>query len=149
VRQWRRECQRVRVAPLVPFVGNTMRTITCGRSRQFVTLVSDADYDFLTQWLWTFAVSHRGGELIYIRRSIRVDGRNVTVLMHRVVMERKGIAPPSLRHTVHHVDHDSLNNQRDNLEWLTHAEQMAANRLRHLKIAGRVLSGAEADIPFD
>jgi hypothetical protein len=125
-----------------------MRTIICGRSRQFITRVSDEDYDFLTRWLWTFAVSHRGGDLIYIRRSIRVAGRNVTVLMHRVVMERKGIAQPTPHHTVHHDDHDSLNNQRGNLVWLTHAEQQAANRLRHLKIAGRVTAEPSLEVPF-
>lgn len=33
-----------------------MRLITAGRSRQFRTAVSDEDYDYLMQWLWTFAM---------------------------------------------------------------------------------------------
>jgi hypothetical protein len=110
-----------------------MRIITAGRSRQYQTLVSDEDYDHLQQWLWTFAVSHKGGELIYIRRSIRVGESNVTILMHHVVLERMaddGLIKPkrSKRHTAHHGDGNALNNQRWNLTWRTPKQQMAVQR---------------------
>lgn len=106
-----------------------MRTIICGKSRQYVTSISDEDYAYLTQWLWTFAVSHRGGGLIYIRRSIRVGDYNKTILMHRVILERAVGAPPSDRHTCDHLDGDTFNNQRYNLEWATHSEQMRRRRI--------------------
>lgn len=129
-----------------------MREIICGRSRQYITRVSDEDYDLLTQWLWTFAVSHKGNErLIYIRRSISVPDaehprgrRNVTILMHRlIVTERMGLVQPTPRHTVHHEDGDSLNNQRGNLGWLSPKGQMDKNRLRYAREAGQL------DVPLD
>lgn len=127
-----------------------MRTIVAGRARQFVTKVSDEDYEFLTQWLWTYAVSHKGNDtLIYIRRSLWVPepeggGRNVTILMHRlIVTDRMQLPQPSPRHTVHHDDGDSLNNQRENLGWLSPKGQMDENRLRYARAAGQL------DVPID
>ncbi|HLH94989.1 MAG TPA: HNH endonuclease [Xanthobacteraceae bacterium] len=106
--------------------------------------MSDIDYDFLMQWLWTFAVSHRGGDLIYARRSIRVGDANVTILMHRVILrERMGLEPPTPRHTGDHRDGDSLNNQRSNLRWLTPKQQMA-NRIRLSRQWAKVAAEATA-----
>jgi hypothetical protein len=127
-----------------------MRIITIGRSRHYETAVSDVDYDYLCKWLWTFAVSHKGGDLIYARRSIRVGDGNVTVLMHRVVvLARMGQARPSLLHTCDHRDGDSLNNQRRNLRWATPAEQMAT-RARINRDWAKIAARREADqtIPF-
>lgn len=72
------------------------RTITVGARTQYVVKVSPEDYDFLMQWKWTFAVSHPGyGGLVYARRSERVGDRNVTILMHRVILlERMQIERP-------------------------------------------------------
>ena len=58
-------------------------TITIGARNQYVVKVSWEDYDFLMQWTWTNAVSHKGGGLVYARRSERIDGQNVTILMQR------------------------------------------------------------------
>jgi hypothetical protein len=109
-------------------------------------MVSDEDYDYLMQWLWTFAVSHPKGSLIYARRSIRVEDRNITVLMHRVVIvERMGLERPSEDHTVDHDDGGSLNNQRENLFWRTGREQMfTRRRLQQIAPAQH-----EAEVPFD
>lgn len=109
-----------------------MKLITVGRSLQFQTRVSDEDYDHLIQFLWTYGVSHRGGRLIYVRRAIRVDGANVTVLMHHVVLARKGALRPTENHTADHGDGDPFNNTRENLDWLTPTEQMR-NRQAHRK----------------
>jgi hypothetical protein len=122
-----------------------MRIITIGRTRQYETMVSDEDYDFLTQWLWTFAVSHPKGSLVYARRSRRVGGANITILMHRVIIvERMGLQRPSVHHTVDHDDGNSLNNQRRNLFWRTGPEQMFTRR----RVQAAVAAPALADIPF-
>jgi len=110
--------------------------ILIGARGQYETRVSVEDYAYLLGYKWTFARSHKGGELIYARRSVWTPGYgNRTVLMHHVVMERAGLARPSDDHTADHEDGDSLNDTRDNLRWLT-AEQQMRNRhgVRHRPI---------------
>jgi len=114
--------------------------------------VSDQDYDFLQQWLWTYAFSHKGGNLIYARRSVRSGGSNVTILMHHVVLELAGKPRPSDEHTAHHRDGDGLNNRRANLAWRTGTEQMLANRIRYAKLRAIVAMVPDyvplPDVPF-
>lgn len=128
-------------------------TITVGRGDQFVVKVSAEDYDFLMQWPWTYARSHgKWSGLIYARRSIRCGDSNVTILMHRVIIDRMGIVRPSDKHFVDHDNGDSLDNRRVNdagraqLQWLT-AKENTAKRLgvRNMPITA---SPAMADVPF-
>lgn len=111
------------------------RTIVVGARTQYVVKVSCEDYDFLMQWKWTYAVSHKNGGLVYARRSIRSGDQNVTLLMHRLIItERMDIARPSEKHFVDHDNGDSLDNRRSNdrdraqLRWLTAKENMANQR---------------------
>jgi hypothetical protein len=136
---------------------NDWRTITIGARTQYVVKVSAEDYDFLMQWRWTYAVSHKGGRLIYARRSIRCGDGNVTILMHRVVIERMGLERPSERHFVDHENGDSLDNRRVNdeelqqLRWLTPAENMANQRgVQSYPVGARpeAVGGRFEDIPF-
>jgi hypothetical protein len=116
--------------------GRTWTTMTIGARTQYVVKVSIEDVAFLSQWRWTYAVSHpRYGGLVYARRSIRCGDYNMTILMHRVILiERMGIARPSERHFVDHENGDALDNPRVNdaslpqLRWLTHKENMANQR---------------------
>src|ERR1700676_2201855 len=108
-------------------------TIIVGHRTQYVVKVSCEDYDFLMQWPWTYAVSHpQHGGLVYARRSVREGDRNVTVLMHRIIIvERMGLARPCEKHFTDHDNGDSLDNRRENdagrpqLAWLTHKENAA------------------------
>jgi hypothetical protein len=131
------------------------KTITIGARTQYVVKVSAVDYDFLIQWRWTYAVSHKHGGLVYARRSIRSGGANVTILMHRVVIERMGLVRPSDRHFVDHENGDSLDNRRANdqglqqLQWLTTAENNAKKRgVRAVPIVPR-RGGPLPEIPFE
>jgi hypothetical protein len=62
------------------------------------------------------AVSHpQHGALVYARRSVREGDRNVTLLMHRLIItERMRLERPSDRHFVDHENGDSLDNRRVN-----------------------------------
>jgi hypothetical protein len=131
-------------------------TIIVGCRTQYVVKVSWQDVDFLMQWPWTFAVSHpRHGGLVYARRSVREGDRNVTLLMHRVIItERMGLARPSDRHFVDHENGDSLDNQRENeggvqqLRWLTNQENMANRRGVRNMPAVPAFRPLLSDIPF-
>lgn len=134
------------------------RTIVIGARTQFIVKVSCEDYDYLMQWLWTYARSHGPWSgLIYARRSVRApDGSNITLLMHRVVIARMGIERPSDKHFVDHENGDSLDNRRVNgkgrqqLRWLTPKENMAARLTQRNRIVVPRLpdSAWEAGIPF-
>jgi hypothetical protein len=131
-------------------------TIIVGARTQYVVKVGWEDYDFLMQWKWTYAVSHpMHGGLVYARRSVRDGERNVTILMHRVIItERMGLARPSQRHFVDHENGDSLDNRRVNdqglpqLSWLTAKENMANRRGIRAVPAVQAYAPVMSDIPF-
>lgn len=133
-----------------------MHLIFLGRQAQYETKVSDRDYEFLIGFRWSFAVSHPAGGLVYARRSVWVPNANIneTVLMHHVVLARRAAegdltaVRPSLKHTSHHKDGDSLNNQRRNLCWATHAEQMERANRRGVRAVPLERPMWDEEIPF-
>lgn len=131
-------------------------TIIVGARTQYVVKVDWVDYDFLMQWPWTYAVSHpRHGGLVYARRSVREGDRNVTLLMHRVIItERMGLKRPSDKHFVDHDNGHSLDNRRVNdagrqqLAWLTARENMAKQYGIRCAPAVQAFRSNLSDIPF-
>ena len=89
-------------------------------TKGFVTLVDDADYEWLSQWKWCVGGSVKKR---YAMRGVREPGRRGksarTVLMHRVIMQ----APSGAE--VDHRDGDGLNNCRSNLRFATRSGQTA------------------------
>lgn len=60
----------------------------------------------------------------YVKRCVRLGGRNVTVILHRIL-----INPPQGME-VDHIDGDGLNNRRSNLRLTTHSENCRNRRRR-------------------
>lgn len=131
-------------------------TVIVGARTQYAVKIDWIDYDFILQWPWTFAVSHpRHGGLVYARRSVREGDRNVTILMHRIIIvERMGLARPSDKHFTDHENGDSLDNRRENdrglqqLQWLTNQENAAKRYGIKNQPIVQAFRPALNDIPF-
>lgn len=72
-----------------------------------VAFVDDEDFEFLSQWKWSF-VKYRKYE--YAVRSQRQGNKILGFKMHRVLMN---VIDPKI--FVDHEDHNGLNNQKGNL----------------------------------
>jgi hypothetical protein len=73
-------------------------------------LIDDDDYDEISKHKWHL-YSNR-----YAARSIRVDGKNIFILMHRVIMD----APKHLE--VDHINGNGLDNRKENMRLCTHLQ---------------------------
>jgi hypothetical protein len=68
-----------------------------------VALVDDEDYEYLNQWNWqTLNKKH----IQYASRAIHVNGKQKSLLMHRVIMN----TPPEMQ--VDHAFHNGLDNRK-------------------------------------
>lgn len=79
-----------------------------------VALVDDADYDWLNQWKWFAA---KAKNTVYAHRNERVNGRQLTVRMHRIIL---GLTDP--KDFCDHSNGDGLDNQRSNIRRCTKRE---------------------------
>lgn len=93
-------------------------------SKGLFALVSDEDFEFLLQWKWCASYGSRGTKWYAVRK----EGRR-TVRMHREVLCRKynslaPLVPQLFNMVVDHINHNSLDNRRENLELVTQTENM-------------------------
>lgn len=103
----------------------------CGAS----AIVDYEDYVYFSRWRWKSKKSKRSHKL-YLKRTTRGSrnedgslGPSWDLYLHIEVMKRKGDRPPSDKHViVHHIDGDSLNCRRGNLEWVTEKENNARRK---------------------
>lgn len=90
-------------------------------SKGMVALVSDEDYDRVSQFKWYASLESRGTKW-YAVRKVTINGKRVKIRMHRFVA---GLPPGEEdKRVVDHKDHNSLNNQRENLEVIDQTENM-------------------------
>lgn len=91
-------------------------------------LVSPLDYGWALQWRWSWRWDRTKRKRYAIRNTWQ-HGRRVTLYMHKEILDRCKMQS-SEHHTIgDHQDGESLNNQRDNLEWST-VSQNRRNRKR-------------------
>lgn len=86
-------------------------------------LVDDEDYEYLNQWKWQ-VVNMK--DTFYAHRKIwlKREKRYKTICMHRIIMNA-----PNGR-VVDHINHNSLDNQRENLRICTQSQNLGNSRLR-------------------
>jgi hypothetical protein len=85
-------------------------------TKGYVALVSDADYERVSQFKWQAKVNHH---TVYARG--RVDGKDQ--FLHRIIMN---VTDPMIY--IDHRDHDGLNNQRKNLRVCSRSQNMSNQR---------------------
>lgn len=84
-------------------------------------LVDDCDFEWLMQWKWHVHCSH--GTCYAVRTPYRpIDRRHDTVRMHRAILN----APKHL--LVDHINHNGLDNRRENLRFCTNAQNIQNRR---------------------
>jgi len=87
-------------------------------TKGLVAVVDDIDFDFLNQWKWRAAKS---GITFYASRAGGYkNGKQQTIYMHRIIMNRMGIDISKIQ--CDHKDRDGLNNQRENLRKATRSQ---------------------------
>lgn len=92
-----------------------MKTIILTRSK--VTLVDDEMYDYLNQFKW---FANKSNNTFYaVRKFWTPEGKRVMQMMHHLIIGITGL-PIILGLDTDHKDGDGLNNQRNNLQVVTH-----------------------------
>lgn len=103
-----------------------MRTIALTRDGYSV-LVDDEDYNFINQWIWHL---YQGRSTNYATRSAKVNGRQETIFLHRVIMK----TPKGLE--VDHKDWNGLNCQKYNMRNCLHSDNVKSRRLPKINTSG-------------
>jgi hypothetical protein len=88
-------------------------------------IISLIDYDELMRWKW-YARWNPGMKSFYACRKINVNGKTVTVQMHRQVL---GLVQDDPRKG-DHKNTNTLDNRRSNLRIATHSQNMHNHRKR-------------------
>lgn len=96
-----------------------MRRIKLTRGKY--AIVDNDDYTLVSNWKWYAAQQPK---TFYAARSARVNGKKVTIWMHRVINET-----PKNKFT-DHINGRGLDNRRQNLRDASHRENML-NNTRH------------------
>lgn len=90
-------------------------------TKGLVALVSQEDYERVNAFKWCASVESRGTKIYAIRRKV-VKGKSIKIRMHRFIMGL-GCGRCDER-VVDHLNHNSLDNRRPNLEITTQKENM-------------------------
>lgn len=106
------------------------------RDDSIYCVVSPEDLAWAQQWRWQFVWDRWKTKKYACRSTTIAGGRRVKIYLHKSILERKGDIPPTPKHKIgDHNDSDSLNNRRENLEYVTpkqNAERKRSKRWRHL-----------------
>jgi hypothetical protein len=102
--------------------GGLMATLSIPLSKGKIALIDDQDADLVMPFKWYSSLTKN--TTYAIRGSSRVGGKQITILMHRVILD----APPGM--FVDHRDGDGLNNCRDNLRLCTRSQNEMNKRIQ-------------------
>lgn len=108
------------------FLGDTMKKIPLTQG-QFA-IVDDEDYEALSKVKW---YASKTPNTYYANRcKEKRDGKQIKVPMHRQILN----APSNL--IVDHINHDGLDNRRENLRLCTHTDNMRNRKINYNNRSG-------------
>jgi hypothetical protein len=94
-----------------------------GKNRgKYVALIDDEDYERVNQFKWCV---YKNGKNLYAQRAILIEGVKSAQSLHRFIMNAQSADPQ-----IDHKDGNGLNNQKLNLRFCTHGENMANSKPR-------------------
>jgi hypothetical protein len=86
-------------------------------------LVDAEDYWFFSRWRWALKIVRGARDKHYAYRTLNgAGGQHTSLLLHRAIMFRHQIKPPTPEHVL--VDHRSgrsLDCRKHNIRWATHS----------------------------
>jgi hypothetical protein len=97
-------------------------------TRGYMALVDDADYESVSAHKWCARVDRRRDGTIrsvYAGRTAHVAGKKIFQSLHRYIL---GLGNSIM--AVDHVNHNGLDNRRENLRLATYSQNAANNRKR-------------------
>jgi hypothetical protein len=95
--------------------------LTCGK----VTLVSDCDYEFLSQFKWYYYPA-RGRSPEEAKTNVKLqNGKWTRKYIHQLIAKRMGVEG-----IMDHINHNRLDNRRENLRPATNSQNGANSRKR-------------------
>jgi len=98
-------------------------------SHGYTVLVDDEDYAWLSQWQWTASQSR---DRVYASRQQRSGREQHHIYMHREIL---GITDAGFHVLGDHINHDTLDNRRENLR-VVNRTQNTQNRSGATKASG-------------
>jgi hypothetical protein len=97
-------------------------------------IVDDSDFDLVSKYRWTlekgrtsFYALHTSGGYWYKGETIK---RGVTFRMHQLILGIKPKNNGKRSQSIDHIDHDGLNNQRNNIRICTNSQNRANAKLQ-------------------
>lgn len=93
-------------------------------SREQFALVDDEDYEFLIQRKW-YAGNNPKAHTMYAKSGKGCGKNGLKILMHRLIMGANN------GQFIDHIDGNGLNNQKSNLRFCTHTENMRNSKKRN------------------
>ena len=109
------------------FYGATSKMKTVSLTHGLVTIVSDEDFEVLSKYSWHavyIGKSSGGKKKWYAERSVYLGGGRKNSKIKHIKMHRE-IMKAIRGEFIDHIDGDSLNNQRSNLRFCNHSQNMA------------------------
>jgi len=117
---------RCNIIPLVQARGIFMREIKCTKDK--ITSVSDEDFDYLNQFKWSARAGGGSKRSWYVYRWNGRSEKPRTLYMHREIMKR---ICGEFQDEVDHINHNGLDNRRENLRLVSHNQNLFNQRIQN------------------